>query len=282
MKRIQDFYTICHGAWSARISATDGGNIISLKRGGEDILRPLLYEEERTIDPLRHGAPILLPANRTANAAFKFNERLYQLPYTHPNVHMHGLVYKQQFIVEQWNTSSIQLGYTACSDVYPFPFRLSVRYNLLENGCRADYRLQNLSDFDMPYTFGLHTTFANVMHLQIPIGQRFERDAHKIPTGLLLKLNDKERSYLTGSKIFQETGGFYTAAGHTAIINQQFLFSVSKNFDQWILFRPDDQGTLCIEPQSGTVNGLNMPLPHHRILSSNQIEVYSWQINWLS
>ena len=55
-------------------------------------------------------------------------------------------------------------------------------------------------------------------------------------------------------------------------------FTVSANFDQRVLFNGGGgQGFLCIEPQAGWVNGLNIP-GAHKVLKKGQSEVYTMTI----
>ena len=59
--------------WRAEVAPTLGGNIVSLSYNGRDIYVPLKSKKQLEINPYLQGAPILLPANRTAGAKFGFN-----------------------------------------------------------------------------------------------------------------------------------------------------------------------------------------------------------------
>ena len=68
--------------------------------------------------------------------------------------------------------------------------------------------------------------------------------------------------------------GYYLAAGHTAHIGQ-FSYRCSENYDHWILYNAGgNAGILCVEPQCGAVDGLNIP-DGHRILSPGEKEVFT-------
>ena len=147
MKRISDFYALKNGSWSAKVSPGSGGNIIELKNGNETILRPLLYEEEKTIDPFRHGAAILLPSNRTDKAAFEYKGEKYSLPVTNPQtgMNLHGGINQQKFTVVHSDASSVCLEMQSTPEIYPFEFSLQVLYRLKTDGCHATYTLSNQS-----------------------------------------------------------------------------------------------------------------------------------------
>ena len=75
-----------------------------------------------------------------------------------------------------------------------------------------------------------------------------------------LELDEQEKNYVTGSPSKGlEIVGYYEAGGHTSRIGD-VLYTVSDNFDYWIMYNGrGTSGFLCIEPQAGKVNGLNIP-----------------------
>lgn len=130
--------------WRAEVAPTLGGNIVSLSYKGRDIYVPLKSKKQLEIKPYLQGAPILLPANRTAGAKFGFNGKEYTLPLNEPatGAHLHGLVHRQPFTVKYCGESGIKLIYENNGDVYPFPFLLTVNY-LIKNGVfRQEYRFE--------------------------------------------------------------------------------------------------------------------------------------------
>ena len=157
--------------WRAEVAPTLGGNIVSLSYNGRDIYVPLKNEKQLEINPYLQGAPILLPANRTAGAKFGFKGNEYKLPLNEPatGAHLHGLVHRQPFTVKYCGESEIKLIYENKGDIYPFPFLLEVNYLIKGNIFRQEYKVINTGKSEMPFTFALHTTFTEPNTFSVPI-----------------------------------------------------------------------------------------------------------------
>ena len=111
----------------------------------------------------------------------------------------------------------------------------------------------------MPFTFALHTTFIEPNSFSVPIDLCQEKDGFHIPTGKYVPLNRQEQGYVSGGPSKGLViSGYYRACGHTAYLDD-LSYTVSENFDHWILFNGrGESGLLCIEPQCGKVDGLNI------------------------
>ena len=247
--------------WRAEVAPALGGNIVSLSYNGRDIYVPLKNEKQLEINPYLQGTPILLPANRTAGAKFGFKGNEYKLPLNEPatGAHLHGLVHRQSFTVKYCGESEIKLIYENNGDIYPFPFLLTVNY-LIKNGVfRQEYTVINTGKNEMPFTFALHTTFIEPNSFSVPIDLCQEKDGSHIPTGKYVPLNSQEQGYTSGSPSKGLIiSGYYRACGHTAYLDD-LKYTVSDNFDHWVLFNGrGESGLLCVEPQCGKVDGLNI------------------------
>ena len=88
-----------HG-WQAQIASTYGANPVSLQYHRQDILVPW---SEDIRDPFLIGAPLLLPANRTAGGKFVFGGKEYTLPVNDGFrcANLHGDLYHQTFRVTE-------------------------------------------------------------------------------------------------------------------------------------------------------------------------------------
>ena len=263
---IKDGITLCCGEWQAEICPRLGGNIIALKCGGKDILRPLVNEDDLKINPYLYGAPILMPANRTYAGRFVFEGKEYLLPVNEPqnNCNLHGSVLFERFeLVDADKKSAVlRLVDRECRS-YPFPFALTVTYALSESGLSADYEVENVGEGNMPLTFCLHTTFVEPDSFTCPIDRCQEKDNHHIPTGRYVPLNEQESGYAVSSPSEGLIiSGYYRACGNMARIGG-YQYTVSDKFDHWIFFNGrGESGLLCVEPQCGKVNGLNMADGH--------------------
>ncbi len=273
---IKDTITLKCGEWQAAVCPRLGGNIIELKYGGEDILRPLVNEDDLKINPYLWGAPILMPANRTKAGKFNFEGREYTLPLNEPahGNNLHGSVLFEAFDLVSADEKSaiLRLVDRECRS-YPFPFALTVIYSLTEEGLSADYEIENVGEGNMPLTFCLHTTFVEPDSFTCPIDMCQEKDEHHVPTGRYIELNELEREIAISSPSKDRSiSGYYRASGRTARVGD-YNYSVSDNFDHWIFYNGAGKGGfLCVEPQCGKVNGLNMEDGHVTLAAREKIK----------
>lgn len=255
--------------WHAEISACRGANIVNLRYNGENVLNPLESEKQWEENPFVQGSPLLFPANRTAGAKFSFGGAEYSLPVTDKknNLNLHGLLYAKIFSVVKAKSDRIVLQYENSGGIYPFDFLITAEYKLQNSGLKQVFTIENRSKTDMPYTFALHTSFAEPYYFSVPISLAQEKNDRHIPTGRYIPLTDCEALYASGlDPRGIPISGYYKANGKTAIIGN-YSYTVSEAFDHFVLYNAGgNSGYLCVEPQVGAVNGLNIP-GGHRVIS---------------
>ena len=258
---ISDTVTLKSGAWEAEVCPRLGANVTALRYRGRDILVPLQNEEQLEKNPYIQGSPILLPANRTYLGKFSFEGVDYELPINEKRTssHLHGLVHRREFKVSAVSDTEITLRYENRGECYPFHFAIIAKYSIDAGGFSQQFTILNIGKVNMPYVFCLHTTFVEPEVFTVPVLTRQERNSIDIPTGEYVPLNDQEQKYLTGSPskgIY--VVGYFKSAGNVATVDD-IVYSVSENFDHWILYNArGEHGYICIEPQAGKVNGLNI------------------------
>lgn len=264
--------------WRAEIAPESGGNIVRLEYDG----RPVLRTPAQAADPYLFGTPILLPANRTRDGRFSFGGRRYQLPVNEAasQSHLHGCIHDQRFDPLSSDGAHAALQFENDGRFYPFPFVLRVDYRLSPEGMRADYRLRNAGDTPMPFTLGLHSCFTAPAWFRVPLGMEQERDGRNLPTGRYTALSDAQRACVRGvDPRGRAVSGYFSSAGREAVIGD-VLYRVSENFDHWILYNGGGSaGFLCVEPQCGAVDGLNLP-GGHRVLDPGASMDFSTEILW--
>lgn len=252
--------SIGQGDWQARVCPRLGANVIKLTHKGQDVLVPLKEEAQLAVNPYLQGAPILLPANRTAGGQFTFEGIPYTLEVNEPRTgaHLHGFVHRQPFTLLTKQPDRVTLQYENTGSIYPFPFRLTVEYSAGPEGFTQRYTLANTGAGRMPFIFCLHTTFVEPESFSVPIDACQHKDHKHIPLGGYIPLDPQEQRYATGSPSKGiPISGYYRGIGHQARVGD-YLYTVSEQFDHWILFNGlGEMGLLCVEPQWGAVNGLN-------------------------
>lgn len=269
------------GKWHADISACLGANVTRLQYNGKDIFRPLESTEQLKIDPYLQGSPILFPANRTYKGEFCFEGEKYFLPINEPatNSHLHGRLHYQKFELLQKSSTQIKLSYENKGEIYPFPFVITVEYCLTNDFFRQKYWIENTGKKNMPLTFALHTTFIEPDNFYVPIDARQEKDQCGVSIGRYASLNEQEQRYSINSESKGiRIADYYRLSGNTARVGE-YQYRVSDNFDHWILYNAGGaSGFLCVEPQCGAVNGLNIA-DGHKIIEPGYQEVFYTSIS---
>ena len=183
-------YILSFAGYEAKIDDSWGADIMYLRYNGQDILYPIESKTERADPPYLHGAPLLLPSNRTIGGKFSFEGQKYTLPVNEEETgcHLHGLLYNKPFQTrcatrQRWEGSYINSG-----EAYPFPYRVDVNYEITEGGFFSRYAITNTGSTPMPVTFGLHTTFASCGDFSVPLGEFQACNGSPVPTDRYLPL----------------------------------------------------------------------------------------------
>lgn len=268
------------GAWTAQVLPQFGMNMVSLRVDDRPVLREAEDLSTLQNSPFLYGIPLLFPANRTAHGQFVFEGQTYHLPLNEPAYgnHLHGLMYNAPFEIERATPNLLSAVYENNGERYPFPFFMRITDLLTEEGMQRTLVLVNTGKRTMPYTMAFHTSFAEPETFSVQVGVRHERNAAFVPTGREEAMTETEMQYRTGlSPKGLAISGYYTESGTAARLDD-IRFEMSPGFDQRVLFNGGGgQGFLCIEPQAGMVNGLNMP-GGHKVLLPGETHQYSISI----
>lgn len=276
-----DAVVLKKGLWEARVQPDFGMNLFAVRLDGRDILRPCA--DRQMLESRKHlyGFPIIMPANRTAGGKFTFRGREYDLGINEParGNHLHGRMADAPFVVTEQTDSRVTARFENRGERYPFSFDMTIQVEVEEEQVRQTVRIKALED--MPYTFGFHTTFAQPQQFHVPRGRQCVWDENCVPTGQWidppLPLGETFDTCFAMPSGQNDRGvkgsGCYAMAGSTAVLDD-IAFTVSDTFDHWVLYNADGrQGFLCVEPQSGQVNGLNIP-GGHRVLAAGEEDVF--------
>ena len=89
-----------------------------------------------------------------------------------------------------------------------------------------------------------------------------------------VELTEQEKKYTVWSKSKGvQVVGYYESCGHVAQVDD-IVYTVSDNFDYWIMYNGEGvSGFLCVEPQAGKVNGLNIP-DGYKVLAPDETVTY--------
>ncbi len=274
--------TLKFGDFEAKINATLGANLISLKnlKFGTDILREPNYD--KTLDnPYLYGAPLLFPVNRISGGKFTFEGREYEFPINEPstNCHLHGTLHQTPFTVEKCTKNRALLSYTVTSEnrYHGFlnDFKVSVLYALKKNGIFIKTTFKNLSNYNMPILFGYHTTFNSKFFknaeplVKVGFDYEIERDkTNYLPTGKLLEFDGVSKELLSGTfnPFSQKISRHYKCKNNDKIViydknsNLSVVYKNGKNLNFRLIYNGNADGYICLEPNSSMANAANSPL----------------------
>jgi len=218
--------------------------------------------------PRLYGFPLLLPANRTREGKFIFQGNIYSLPINEPehNNSLHGLMADAPFTIISRGAEHLTARFENRGERYPFSFDMTIEDFLSGKGINRRLTIRALED--MPFTFGFHATFAKPKTFSVPCEKQYIRAENLIPTGELI---DPLPLGETFDAVFQSKG--------TTAVLDDIIFTVSNNFDHWVLYNSDGKKDfLCVEPQCGQVNGLNIP-DGHRTLAAGEEETFTFSVS---
>lgn len=104
----------------------------------------------------KYHSPILFPiVGKVIDNSYKVDGKTYELP-------QHGLARLREFtlVEKSENKFSFELSYSEDTlKIYPYKFKLTLSYTLLENGVKVSYDVENLDDKDIYFSIGGHPAF---------------------------------------------------------------------------------------------------------------------------
>ena len=157
------------GDSSARIAPGIGANGVAFEIDGQAIIEPVPSLDGLRAAPTHGGCPILFPfAGRVRDGRYRFDGRDYQLSLNAPGerAHIHGFAPGARWRVASQDDTSCVCVFDQTMlapderSGYPWPFALTVRWSLTPGRLRADVRVENTGEGDLPFAFGLHPYFA--------------------------------------------------------------------------------------------------------------------------
>jgi aldose 1-epimerase len=173
------------GDWAATLSPELGGAILTLRRGGTDVLRPTPSGTSAILDTACW--PLVPYANRIAFGRFRTGERDIALPRNfgdHPHS-LHGVGWQAAWQLADRTGASATLVHRHAGGVeWPWRYRAIQTLVLDHSGLTASLELDNEDNEPMPASLGFHPYFPAdaTTSLRFAAREMWQCDPDQLPT----------------------------------------------------------------------------------------------------
>lgn len=289
------------GRYEAAILPEIGGNLLVFRdnENGYRFLREPAEDEMEAFRaaPAAYGIPILYPPNRYDGGKFPWNGSTYMLPVNEKATgnHLHGFVHTTPWTVQDFGNNAEESFVTVTLRVdeqhamyryLPFTFTMKLRYTLSADGLAQQLYLKNEGGASMPCLIAFHTAInapfapdssAEDCLMKLTVGERWEMNDRKLPTGKRLELTAQEAAMRdTGvNPYFESLDNHYTTVPQNGRNRMELtdkkqgvtlMYDVGTSYKQWMIWNKMACGRFfCPEPQINLVNAPNMGLQAEEI-----------------
>ena len=268
--------TLTDGEYALTITPEKGGMATSFTKNGQEYLwlRDKNYE---STDRPRCGVPILFPnCGKPDGGVHHFAGADYPME-------VHGFADLLPWQVSKATDAAVELTLTPnglTKFVYPFDFKLTMRYTLDGNRAGLALTVQNIGDKVLPYSVGFHPYFAasklDNVSFAIDAATCSENAKGEQPAAPeTITLTRKPGSadsirLLTGVKSPMRLED--VVSGHKV----EVAFD-EPNFGNGVLWQQDAESFVCMEPWNGWANSVNEPGKHEE-LNPGESKTFAWSI----
>lgn len=247
---------------SAKINLDQGARLQELKFN--DVY--LIKEQENFEYETSYASSFLFPfASRIENGKYSFQGDEFQFDCNDGNNALHGLVYDKKFDLfepeEHQHCCFATFNYFEKEESkgFPFPYFFSVTYTLFEDHLKVSVSIQNIGEFDFPFTVGWHpyfncSDFEN-SYLSFKSDEKVEFDDSLITKEIVnSKASEKfeiHNKQLDDCFVLNDNTVQFTTPEYKIEITQ----NSKKSFLQ--LYTPKGIPVIAIEPMTGISNSFN-------------------------
>lgn len=239
-------------------------------------------------------SPVLFPiVGALKNNSYQFEGKTYQLS-------RHGFARDMEFEYHHINEQEILFTLTHSEEtlkIYPFQFRLSLRYKLSHASLSCTYEVTNPAEKDLLFSIGGHPAFAVPLNNEgtytnyyLQFNKDLELTYHHIVNNLIsdeksvLKLDDgkltlQHKLFYEDALVFKKLKSDRISILNTKNYNGlEFIF---KDFPYFGIWAAKDADFVCLEPWCGIADGVN----HNQQLKDKEGIVtlapkQDWQRTW--
>lgn len=262
----------------AQVAPAYGSNLCRFTVCGRNVID---YDSELLIGHDYTGTPVLYPTpNRVRNGMFRWKGRVYNQQKRGEPVFEHGLVHDEAWQYGEPASGPDSVSFPTWIDfdegsplfeAFPFQHRLSLVFTLTRDGVEAAYAIENKSDMEIPFGFGLHPYFMKLSGddgttLTLPAKYVMDYTADLLPTGRLIEtagtVYDLGNAVCTGSLDLDHvfTGIPQGSAAHIdyTMLGFSVHLKASADFTHLVVYSPRGKGFFCVENQTCSTDAHNL------------------------
>ena len=246
-----------------------GGMLSQLNWSGDVIQIPFSSKYPVATNPY-HPSALLSPwVNRVRNGNYSFEGRNYQLPINEENLGnaIHGLLARKPFSYQiEGSKAIVRFVYQAEEKAYPFPFETRLTYEFDANNVfHMQFEAKNTGEGNMPFACGWHPYF------KLPEGElpdwkirfeslsKFHSDSQMIP--MREEPYDASHGVNLGEETLDNVFRLIPMDKHRTVFESGqstlTLEQSSIDFPFLVVFAPDNENCLAIEPMTANTDAFN-------------------------
>ncbi len=270
-----------------------GFNLFDLQLPVAGTVRPIIFANPdfagSPTRPGRNGIPVLFPfPNRIRDAKYDFRGKSYELIPNKPPHAIHGFAIDAPWDLREFTASSsyatilgrFQISLQSPQSVgrWPADAILEMRYTLSGRSLTLDITVENPSQVDLPYGFGVHSYFHLPLdkggdpartRVVLPASEIWVQD-ESIPTGektpVAGRLDFREGQSMAGLEIDEIFTGLQYGQDNQGVcrlidetLGAEVRLVFDRNFRELVVFTPPGPGgVIAVEPYTQTADAIHL------------------------
>lgn len=245
-----------------------GGSLSFFRYKGKDVLRPMDFGKKNP-DANDSSLFLMIPfAGRIRGGEFVYWGITRRMAKNQIGVHdpIHGDVWKSKFQVAEQNAHRLvlKMQHRKEDGGFPFPYEVTITYQLTKDGLSIDMDVHNTSVLPMPCGLGVHPFFIKTKDVQLKFNTKtvWANESDPIldkPYATPESWCFKDAKPLGKTEFDTCFGGFDGEAEISYPTNgYRVQLSANGDFGHVVLYSPKGKGFFCLEPATNASNAFNL------------------------